>query len=144
MNRRSWTPEESQFALNNYGPMSARQIGEKLGRSAQSVRDRLNRANKKPRIAHHWTAADVELLYQLGPTKCARATGRNAAACEQKLYLLRKAAGVCAPVTPPWTAEQIRQLIDQGAAAYAKASGRTPAACRQRLYLLRSTAGVEF
>lgn len=144
MNRRPWTPEEHRFLTQNFGPMTMRQIGEKLGRSVSAVKERMRRVDKRIKVSHRWTAADVELLHKLGPTKCARATGRNVAACEQKLYLLRKASGTCVPVVPPWTQDEITKLVDMGAAEYAKASGRTYAACRQRLYLLRSKGNVEF
>lgn len=41
--KRIWTKEEAMFARNNYGPLTAAQIGEKLGRSELSVRKFMGR-----------------------------------------------------------------------------------------------------
>ena len=36
---RPWTAKESAFVRKNYGPMTATQIGEHIGRTAQAVRN---------------------------------------------------------------------------------------------------------
>lgn len=38
-----WSEEDANFALRHYGPMSAREIGEKIGRSESAVRKFIKR-----------------------------------------------------------------------------------------------------
>ena len=40
---RTWSKEEADFALNNYGPLSAREVGARIGRSEASVRQFIKR-----------------------------------------------------------------------------------------------------
>lgn len=34
---RKWTPEEVAYVMRHYGPMTARQVAQQLGRSRQAV-----------------------------------------------------------------------------------------------------------
>lgn len=43
---RPWTEEEIAFLLKHYGPMTAAQIGAKLGRSTNAVRMYMKRYSK--------------------------------------------------------------------------------------------------
>jgi hypothetical protein len=47
---KAWTETEFKFALENYGPMTAYEIGQKLGRSKESVRKAIDRYEEKKKL----------------------------------------------------------------------------------------------
>lgn len=47
MTTRNWTEEEMRFALTNYGPMTAKEIGERINRSEGAVSKKISTLTKR-------------------------------------------------------------------------------------------------
>ena len=81
-----WTEKEDVYLKENYGTMTAKEIGEYLGRTTSAVRARVIKLNLKS--SKHWTKEQEEYLtnnlYTLGIHEVAKNIGKSVNAIRDK------------------------------------------------------------
>lgn len=87
-----WSTKEDTFLRNHYPKMSAKQVGEKLGRSKYAVQSRARKLKTKSSLFRHWTKDDYKFLQKnygsLGDHGVSEALGRSESDVHHQAQLL--------------------------------------------------------
>lgn len=87
-----WSTEEDSFLRSNYSKMSAKQVGENLGRSVYAVRSRVRKLKNDSNFFRNWTNTEYDFLRKnyelLGDEGVAEELGRSVKDVEHHAHLL--------------------------------------------------------